>query len=128
MFIQKMAIVLLGVVILLPIRGDLRRRAWFKITTATFVEILIVTCIRFYRIDPEDRFALWLAAYPLVYASVGAMELLTGKPFLKLADQWNGLASTQREQISFFAISFTLALFAIACVLYIKISIAPRRN
>lgn len=127
MLIQRIAIFLLGLLILLPFPGSLRTRAWLKIITATFAEIAVLMGINIYGINPENRLVLWLIAYPLVYAAVGAMELSTGKSFLRLADQWNGFTPRRREQITFFVIVVAFGFIAIACALYTRISITPRR-
>jgi hypothetical protein len=118
---RKVAVIVLASLILTSVGQNLQQRAWLKIVIGLFAEAFTLVNIKGNHLNLEDRFVLWFVALPLVYAATGIMELLTGKPFARQIDEWNGLAPERRSQITVVIMAVAFALIAIAGTAYIRL-------
>jgi hypothetical protein len=78
----------------------------------------LFTALAFAGYMPGNPFMLIPAAIPFVYACVGSVELLTGRPYQQLGDAWMNLKGWQRGVIGTLIVLLSgILIFAVMSVL-----------
>jgi hypothetical protein len=122
LFVQRLLIGFLGMLVFIPVaESHLRKTAWCKVVIGLGIAIAVFMADFPGTTDSEQCLFPTFMALPLVYAVTGAIELMTGRPFITYSRKWTQLKLWQHLLIGTLLIASLLGVVIATGTLYLRI-------